>query len=126
VNRTAAPCESISTASLKLEFRGSRITSDAGLLACRELDDTLALTDLAGQGMLGAARALALADGLLRQSMFGRVAGYEYVNDPGRLAHDPAMLAVVGRGGLDRRAASASQMAASRLRGWPASPILPP
>jgi hypothetical protein len=84
---------------LKLEFHGSRITSDAGLLAYRELDDALGLTALAGA---------VLADsrtgkngwhglvGLLRQSIYGRLAGYEDVNDAHRLGRDPAMRWIVG------------------------------
>src|SRR5215217_3297435 len=96
-----------------LQFRGSTITSDAGLLAYRELDDTLCLTDTAADkladvrtGKNGRHR---LA-GLLRQSVFGRLAGYEDVNDAERLCHDPAMRWVVGDRAISRSAASASQM----------------
>ena len=98
---------------LRLQFHGSRITSDAGLLAYRELDDALALTDLAGQALSDTRRGKNtrhLLTGLFRQSVFGRLAGYEDVNDADRLAHDPAMRAVVDRNGLDQRAASTSQM----------------
>jgi len=98
---------------LRLEFRGSRITSDAGLLAYRELDNALGLTDVAGAALSECRRGRNtrhLLTGLLRQSVFGRLAGYEDVNDADRLAHDPAMRAVVDRRGLDRAAASTSQM----------------
>ncbi len=98
---------------LKLEFYGSRITSDAGLLAYRELDDVLGLTDLGGVALSDLRRGKNtrhLLTGLLRQSVFGRLAGYEDVNDAERLSLDPAMRAIVDRKGLDRRAASTSQM----------------
>ena len=98
---------------LKLEFHGSRITSDAGLLAYRELDDALGLSVMAGE-MLADARSgrngrHALV-GLLRQSVFGRLAGYEDVNDADRLGFDPAMRWIVGGKAVAGRAASASQM----------------
>lgn len=98
---------------LRLEFHGSRITSDAGLLAYRDLDDALGLTDLAGSALSECRRGRNtrhLLAWLLRQSVFGRIASYEDMNDAERLAHDPAMRAVVDGGGLDRRAASTSQM----------------
>jgi len=98
---------------LKLEFHGSKITSDAGLLAYRELDDALGLTDLGGAVLSELRRGKNtrhLLTGLLQQSVYGRLAGYEDVNDAERLSLDPAMRAIVDRKGLDRRAASTSQM----------------
>ena len=52
--------------------------------------------------------------GMLRQSVFGRLAGYEDVNDAERLRHDPAMHWVVGSKAASGCAASASQMGRDR------------
>jgi hypothetical protein len=98
---------------LKLEFHGSRITSNAGLLAYRELDDALDLTTLAGD-FLGDSRTGQNGwhgvAGLLRQSVYGRLAGYEDVNDADRLGRDPAMRWIVGGKAVLRGGASTSQM----------------
>ena len=63
-----------------LQFRGSLVTSDAGLLAYRELDGVLGLTEIAGDVLADARTGKngrhALA-GLFRQSVFGRLAGCE-------------------------------------------------
>jgi len=98
---------------LTLQFRGSVVTSDAGLLAYRELDDALGPSLMAG-GMLADTRTgrngrHALV-ALLRQSVFGRLAGYEDVIDAERLRHDPAMRWVVGGKAASGAAASPSQM----------------
>jgi hypothetical protein len=70
---------------LTLQFRGSVVTSDAGLLAYRELDAALGLAVMVGE-MLADARTgqngrHALV-GLSRQSVFGRLAEYEDVTTP--------------------------------------------
>jgi hypothetical protein len=108
-----------------LQFRGSTITSDAGLLPYRELDDTLGLTDT-GADTLADARTgkngrHRLA-GLLRQSVFGRLAGYEDVNDAHRLSRDPAMRWVVGGRAITGSAASASQMGRFETKWLPSRP----
>jgi hypothetical protein len=87
---------------LKLEFHGARITSDGGLLAYRELDDALGLTATAASVLAEGRRGQNIRHrllGLLRQAVYGRLAGYEDVNDAERLARDPAMRAIVGREG---------------------------
>ena len=98
---------------LTLQFRGSVVTSDAGLLAYRELDDALGLSDLAGERLADARTGKngrhALL-GMLRQAVFGRLAGYEDVNDAERLRHDPAMRWIVGGKAAHGCAASPSQM----------------
>ena len=69
---------------LLLQFRASAITSDAGLLPYRELDDAVGLTDTAANTLADARTGKNirhLLGGLLRQSVFGRLAGYEDVND---------------------------------------------
>jgi hypothetical protein len=98
---------------LKLEFHGAKITSDGGLLAYRELDDALDLTTIGVSALAEGRRGANIRHrllGLLRQAIYGRLAGYEDVNDAARLARDPAMRAIVGREGLARPAASSSQM----------------
>src|SRR5712692_6448603 len=87
-----------------LQFRGSAITSDAGLLPYRELDDAFGLTDTGGDRLADTRTGKNirhLLRGLLRQSVFGRLAGYEDVNDADRLCRDRAITGA---------AASASQM----------------
>src|SRR4051794_22005664 len=98
---------------IKLEFHGARITSDGGLLAYRELDDAFGLTTTGVSALADGRRGTNIRHrllGLLRQAVYGRLAGYQDVNDAERLARDPAMHAIVGREGMGRPAASTSQM----------------
>ena len=98
---------------VRLEFHGTQLSSDGGLLVMRELDDALGLADLASAALCDnrpGKNTVHRLDGLFRQSVYGRLAGYEDVNDADRLALDPVMRQVVGGRAVDAQAASASQM----------------
>ena len=98
---------------VRLEFHGSTITSDAGLLAFRELDDALDLTGIASnylQESRTGRNILHHLVPLLRQSIYSRLAGYDDTNDAVRLSKDPAMRVVVACSGSDHNAASTSEM----------------
>lgn len=68
---------------LRLAFRGAKITTDAGLLAVRELDEMMGLTDMSGDKIVDKRIGKNIqhqTPGLLRQSVYARLAGYEDTN----------------------------------------------
>ena len=97
--------------SLKVDFQGSRVTSDGSLILVRELNDCLGFSELIGQHLTDSRAKntqLPLAD-LLCQYIYSRMAGYEDVNDAERLAHDPTFRLMgfgedLGRIGFSRQA----------------------
>jgi len=98
---------------LKLQFHGAKLSSDGGMLLFRELDDALGLTGMASWELRDIRTGKNSRHNLLamfRQSVFGRIAGYEDVNDAGRLARDPVMRLITGQRDFERCAASESQM----------------
>ena len=100
-------------ASLKIDFQGSRVTSDGGLILVRELDDRLGFGELITRHLSDSRRGkntqLPLAD-LFRQSVYSRIAGYEDVNDAERLAQDPAFRLIGSEKTWDRGAALTSRL----------------
>src|SRR5215471_12222693 len=89
---TNQPFQHSFNASLKIEFQGSRVTSDGGLILVRELDERLGFGELIHQHLTDSRRGRNTQFPfvvLLRQSVYSRLAGYEDRNDAERLSQDP-------------------------------------
>jgi hypothetical protein len=110
---TKQPFQLSFNASLKIDFQGSRVTSDGGLILVRELDERLGFGDLIQQHLTDSRRGkntqFAFAD-LLRQSVYSRQAGYEDLNDAERLSQDPTFGLIGSEKIWDRGAALTSRL----------------
>ena len=98
--------------SLKVDFQGSRVPSDGGLILVRELDERLGFSELIEQHLTdsrGKNTQLPLAD-LLRQSVYSRLAGYEDMNDAERVSQDPTFRLIGSEKIWERGAALTSRL----------------
>ena len=99
-------------AALKVDFQGSRVSSDGGLILVRELDEHLGFGELIKQHLAdprGKNTRLPFAD-LLRQSVYSRLAGYEDMNDAERLSQDPTFRLIGSEKIWERGAALTSRL----------------
>ena len=98
---------------LKVDFQGSRVTSDGGLILVRELDERLGLGKLIDEHLSdprqGLNKKFPLAD-LLRQSVYSRLAGYEDLNDAVRVSADPTFRLIGSKRNWDRGGALTSRL----------------
>ena len=99
-------------AAWKVDFQGSRVTSDGGLILVRELDEHLGFGELIKKHLAdprGKNTRLPFAD-LLRQSVYSRLAGYEDMNDAERLSQDPTFRLIGSEKIWERGAALTSRL----------------
>ncbi len=84
VRHRTSPFSSRSMVRWKVDFQGSRVTSDGGLILVRELDGRLGFSELVEQHLTdsrGKNTQLPLAD-LVRQSVYSRLAGFCFCANP--------------------------------------------
>ncbi len=92
---------------IKLEFHGAKVSSDAGLFPYRDIDQAAQLTETGATDPFDFRSGTNIQHStiaLLRQSVYRRLAGYEDTNDAERLSVDPVMRHVVGGRTEDRNA----------------------
>ena len=97
---------------LKVDFQGSRVTSDGGLILIRELDERLgpqADRRASDDSRQGTNKKFPLAD-LVRQSVYSRLAGYEDLNDAARVSADPTFRLIGSKKNWDRGGALTSRL----------------
>src|ERR1035441_9832950 len=98
--------------SLKVDFQGSGVTSDGGLVLVRELDERLGFGELIERHLAdarGKNNQLPLVD-LLADAVYSRLAGYEDVNDAERLSQDPTFRLIGSSKIWERGAALTSRL----------------
>ena len=111
--KQSQPFQLSSNSSLKVDFRGSRVTSDGGLIVVRELDERLGFGELIEKNLTDSRRGkntqFPLGD-LFRQSVYSRLAGYEDLNDAERLSQDPTFRLIGSEKIWERGAALTSRL----------------
>jgi len=82
------------------QFNGGRITSDAGVLQLRELEEAFELIERLAECFedhRDPEHIEHTLEELLRQRIFGLIVGYEDLNDHDTLRRDPAVAAACGK-----------------------------
>ena len=86
--------------SIRIDFRGAKISSDAGVLMLREIDERFNITAPLGDRLDDPRRASHLRHtyvDLTRQRVYQMAAGYEDCNDANHLRIDPALRLALGK-----------------------------
>ncbi|MDP6178477.1 MAG: transposase [Desulfatiglandales bacterium] len=87
--------------SIFIDFTGAKITSDAGLLLMREVDQRFGITESGCSQLVddrSASHKKHSFEQMIRQRVYQIAAGYEDCNDADYLRIDPAMRLALGKG----------------------------
>ena len=123
VNRNRGAFGSILTVDSSLSSTGPRSLLTPVCSLYRELDASVELTEMVGDVLADSRTGMNGRHGMVgqfRQSVFGRLGGYDDVNDADRLSLDPVMRWIVGGHAVTKQAGlEQSRWGASRRRFWP-------